>query len=76
MAITPIKAIRAKCLDCSGDATSEVKLCPLTHCPLYPFRLGRNPNIKPRTEEQRRASAERLASARSSTGKKAKPTAG
>lgn len=46
MEATPMKAIRAKCLDCSGDSANEVKLCPITWCPLYPFRDGHNPNRK------------------------------
>lgn len=55
--MTPIQAIRAKCLDCCCDQTNEVKLCTAIRCPLWPFRLGKNPNIKPReyTEEQREA---------------------
>jgi len=65
--MTPMKAIRAKCLDCNGNAY-EVRLCPCTDCALWPFRLGKNPNIKPRnlTEEQRQAAAERLKNARNS----------
>jgi hypothetical protein len=65
--MTPMKAIRAKCLDCNGNAY-EVKLCPCTDCALWPFRLGKNPNIKPRnlTDEQRKAAAERLKNARNS----------
>lgn len=39
---TPLKAIRAKCLDCSGGQVKEVRLCPIKSCPLYAFRLGRN----------------------------------
>jgi hypothetical protein len=41
---SPLKAIRAKCLDCSGDRPKEVTLCPVTDCELYPFRFGKNPN--------------------------------
>jgi len=65
--MTPMKAIRAKCLDCNYTA-NEVKLCPCTNCALWPFRLGKNPNIKPRnlTEEQRQAAAERLKNVRNS----------
>lgn len=44
--LTPIKAIRAKCLECSGDSVNEVKLCVIPDCPLYPYRLGHNPYIK------------------------------
>lgn len=62
---TAIKAIRAKCLDCSGGSSAEVKACELTHCPLYKFRLGKNPNIKREMSvEQRQAAADRLAKAR------------
>lgn len=60
--MTPIQAIRAKCLDCCCDQANEVKLCTAERCPLHPFRLGKNPNIKPReyTEEQREAMRKRL----------------
>ena len=64
-AMSPIKAIRAKCLDCCCDQLSEVKLCPAVDCPLYPFRLGKNPNrSRNMTDEQRQAAKERLAKAR------------
>lgn len=46
--LTPIKAIRLRCLDCSGFSSKEVNLCPVTGCPLYPYRLGKNPAIKRR----------------------------
>ena len=42
--MTPLKAIREKCLDCCGGQAREVKLCPCPDCTLYPFRFGRNPN--------------------------------
>lgn len=44
--ISPLKAIRLKCLDCSGGSFNEVKLCPVEKCPLYPFREGRNPFVQ------------------------------
>ena len=40
---TPIKAIRAKCLDCSGESSHEAKLCPISDCPIYPYRLTQPP---------------------------------
>jgi len=40
---TPIKAIRAKCLDCMGGSSKEVRLCNIPECSLFPYRLGRNP---------------------------------
>ena len=42
--MTPLKAIREKCLDCVCDAAVEVRRCVCTDCPLFPFRFGRNPN--------------------------------
>ena len=41
--ITPMKAIRLKCLDCCCGSSNEVKLCPAESCPLYPYRQGKNP---------------------------------
>ena len=42
--MTPLKAIRAKCLDCCCDSSNEVRSCTVEKCPLYPFRFGKNPN--------------------------------
>lgn len=42
--ISPLKAIRLKCLDCCCGSSHEVKRCSATKCPLYPFRFGKNPN--------------------------------
>lgn len=41
--LTPIKAIRKKCLECSGGQYSEIRNCTGTECPLYPYRLGKRP---------------------------------
>lgn len=43
MRLTPLRAIRAKCLDCSAGSYKEVRLCLDTNCPLWPYRLGRRP---------------------------------
>lgn len=66
--LTPIRAIRAYCLDCACGSISEVRDCVKDGkrsilCPLYKYRLGHNPNRKAReyTEEERQAIAERLA---------------
>lgn len=48
--LTPIKAIRQNCMDCSGGSVSEVRNCIITDCPLYSYRLGRNPNRKVNTQ--------------------------
>lgn len=44
--LTPLKAIRAKCLDCSGYELKEVRECSFdginnTECPLYSLRMGK-----------------------------------
>ena len=41
--LTPIKSIRAKCIDCCNGQRYEVKLCVISGCPLYPYRLGKRP---------------------------------
>lgn len=62
---SPLKAIRAKCMECSCDSISEIKNCPIEKCPLFPFRFGRNPFAKRElSPEQREAAAERLKEAR------------
>lgn len=43
---TPLKAIRAKCLDCTNNQNNEIRDCPIVQCPLYDFRMGHNPNRK------------------------------
>ena len=64
--ITPMKAIRQKCLDCSCGSSEEVKNCFAKKCPLYQFRFGykldENGNRRKRdlTDEQRQKMAERL----------------
>ncbi len=42
--LTPVKAIRARCLDCSGFQPSQVRNCDIPECPLYLYRFGKNPN--------------------------------
>jgi hypothetical protein len=54
---TPLQAIRAKCLDCSGGQVKEVRLCPIKSCPLYVFRMGRNPRRKRRVVSEATATA-------------------
>ncbi len=40
---TPMRAIRAHCLDCTCGSYQEVQLCTAPECPLYPFRFGKRP---------------------------------
>lgn len=41
--LTPIKAIRAKCIDCCAGDKLEPKRCTAVKCPLYPYRTGHRP---------------------------------
>lgn len=41
--LTPMRAIRALCVSCSGDSIKEVRLCQIYGCPLWPYRMGRRP---------------------------------
>ena len=44
--LTPINAIRVKCIECSGGSKKEVAHCHIDDCSLYPYRFGTNPNRK------------------------------
>lgn len=61
---SPLKAIRAKCLDCTCGQASEVKNCVSTNCPLWEYRMGKSGRTRSMTDEQKQAAAERLKSAR------------
>jgi hypothetical protein len=41
MSLTPLKAIRTKCVDCSGHEFKEVRNCQHEDCSLYPLRMGK-----------------------------------
>jgi hypothetical protein len=63
-----LRAIRLRCVDCSGNSDVEVRACKFgpshpTTCDLHSFRLGRNPNIS-HSLEWKQAAAERLVLAR------------
>lgn len=40
---TPMKAIRAHCIECCCGQTNEVRLCNIKKCPLYEYRMGHRP---------------------------------
>ncbi len=44
--LSPLRAIRLNCLECVCWSASEVKNCTGKLCPLYPYRLGTNPERK------------------------------
>lgn len=62
---SPMAAIRAKCLDCTCGAHGRIKNCEVLDCPIYHFRMGKNPyRTRTMSDEQRAAAVERLKKAR------------
>lgn len=51
--LTPLKAIRAKCLDCSGGVMSEVRECRIVSCSLHPYRMGKRPSTVQKAREKK-----------------------
>lgn len=49
---SPTRAIRAKCLDCCAGQKGEIRQCTTPSCPLWPFRMGRNPFIAVKRGEE------------------------
>ena len=50
---TATKAIRRRCLDCSGHNSAEVRRCQLTACGLHGWRMNSGTRHKPLTDEER-----------------------
>jgi len=57
--VSPLNAIRRKCLDCSCGSSKEVELCTVTRCDLHPFRFGKRPT-EPVTRAKAAVTRERL----------------
>ena len=49
--MTPIKSIRAKCIDCCCGDLREVRECLIKDCPLWPYRMGRRPKDDEKSED-------------------------
>jgi len=41
--LTPVKAIRAFCMECMGGSRKAVAECTSLDCKLHSYRMGRNP---------------------------------
>jgi hypothetical protein len=63
---TALRAIKRRCLDCSGYSKAEVRNCKLRDCDLWPFRQGKNRNrvLSGEALEAARANGARLAGQR------------
>jgi hypothetical protein len=72
--ITPLKAIRLKCLECCAESSNEVKVCHMKDCPLWAFRFGKNPYRVKRqlTDEQKEKLRKQLAKGRAKQAQKLK----
>ena len=57
--MSPLRAIRAHCLDCCAGSAQEVAKCMALRCPSWPFRMGSNPYREPPSAEERQAMQER-----------------
>ena len=66
---SPLRAIRAKCVDCCCGQISEVRNCPCTSCPLHSYRMGKSNRTRTMTDEQKEAARDRLIAARAKIGK-------
>jgi hypothetical protein len=64
----PVKVIRQKCRDCTCNQITEIENCTVNLCPLWPWRMGKNPYRvkKIMTDEHK----ERLAKASSKSREK------
>jgi hypothetical protein len=56
----PLKAIREHCVECFGGQRKTVRRCPSVNCLLWPFRLGKNPFRKKKTETQKEAAKQNV----------------
>ena len=74
--VSPLRALRLKCLDCCNDSAQEVRLCTAVDCPSWPFRMGKNPWRSPLTAEVRERLADRLEHNRASASTSPEKTQG
>ena len=60
--MSPLSALRARCIDCCAGSADEVKKCIAVGCASWPFRMGVNPWRS--VSEGRREAGRRLAAKR------------
>ena len=41
-----IRVIRKACMYCTLNKPSEIRKCYINECPLWPYRMGKNPHHK------------------------------
>lgn len=72
----PLKAIREKCKDCTCGMLDEIRHCPIPDCPLFPFRMGKNPYRTKRrlSAEEKEKLVQRMTKARQKREKEVEKT--
>ena len=50
--LTPMRAIRKKCLECCCGQMKEVRECTMKNCALYPYRNGHRPKGEEDVKEE------------------------
>ena len=58
--VSPLRALRLKCLDCCNESSQEVRLCTAVDCASWPFRMGKNPWRRKLDPQERAALQARL----------------
>jgi hypothetical protein len=53
MPMTPLAALRLRCIDCCGDSVDEVRRCAACACPAWLFRIGINPWRAPLSDAEK-----------------------
>jgi hypothetical protein len=52
--MSPLKALRLRCIDCYGRSLKSVRGCTSTDCPSWPFRMGQSPWRKELSQERKK----------------------
>jgi hypothetical protein len=73
MQMTPLAALRLRCLDCCGGSADEVRKCMALTCPAWPFRTGVNPWRVPLSEIEKARRRNLLARVGKNVGKSSEP---
>ena len=58
--VSPLRALRLKCLDCCNESSQEVRLCTAVDCASWPFRMAKKPWRRKLDPQERAALQARL----------------
>jgi hypothetical protein len=71
--MTPLAALRFRCIDCCGGSAEEVRKCMALTCPAWPFRMGANPWRAPLSEPEKARRRELLSRVGKIAGNSSEP---